>query len=116
MIGRRISVRSSPSGRRAGSLRRRRSRRYLTAPFYAPSIDLARVSELLPVPTTSIYTSEDGIIAWESCRDERPGVVAIDIGGTHFGLGRNPRALRATAKRLQAARREAIRGGLRRIP
>ncbi len=89
---------------------------HLTAPFYAPTIDLARVSRPLPVPTTSIYSSEDGIIAWQTCRDERAGVVAIDVGGTHFALGRNPRALRATAARLQAARREATRGGPRRIP
>jgi len=89
---------------------------HLAAPFYAPTIDVARVCRPLPVPTTSIYTSEDGIIAWQSCRDERAGVVAIDVGGTHFELCRNPRALRATAARLQAVMRAPIPGGLRRIP
>jgi pimeloyl-ACP methyl ester carboxylesterase len=74
---------------------------HLTAPFYAPRIDVARLSRALPVPTTSIYSSEDGIIAWESCRDERVGVVAVDVGGTHFALSRNPRALRAMALRLR---------------
>lgn len=75
----------------------------LTAPFYAPRIDIARMSRPLPVPTTSIYSSEDGIIAWQSCRDERAGVVAIDVGGTHFALSRNPRALRAMAARLRGS-------------
>ena len=55
-----------------------------------------------PVPTTSIYSRSDGIVAWQSCRHARPraGVQDIEIKGSHIGMGWNPAVLRVVAERL----------------
>jgi pimeloyl-ACP methyl ester carboxylesterase len=74
----------------------------LTLPFYAPAIDIARLSQPLPVPTMTIYTSDDGIVAWENCRDEVGA--AVDVGGAHLAICRNPAALDAVARWLQPER------------
>ena len=54
-----------------------------------------------PVPTTSIYTRSDGIVAWQ-CSVETPGplVENIEVPASHMGLGVNPLALYALADRL----------------
>jgi len=54
-----------------------------------------------PVPTTSIYTRADGIVAWQ-CSVETPGPMAenIEVHASHTGLGVNPLALYALADRL----------------
>jgi pimeloyl-ACP methyl ester carboxylesterase len=54
-----------------------------------------------PVPTTSIYTRTDGIVAWQ-CSVETPGPMAenIEVHASHLGLGVNPLALYALADRL----------------
>ena len=54
-----------------------------------------------PVPTTSIYSRTDGIVAWQ-CSVE-PGAArseSIEVIGSHCGLGVNPAALYAVADRL----------------
>ena len=55
-----------------------------------------------PVPTTSIYSRSDGVVAWQSCRHprRRAGVQDIEISGSHIGMGWNPAALRIVADRL----------------
>jgi pimeloyl-ACP methyl ester carboxylesterase len=73
----------------------------LCAPFYTSEVDIARLAEPLPVPASSLYTIEDAVVAWESCfctRDE----AAIDVGGAHILICRNPTALGAVAQRLAA--------------
>ncbi len=74
----------------------------LTAPFYAATIDVARLSQPLPVPTMMIYTSDDGIVAWQSCRDEPGGTVAIaaDLRGAHRTICSNPVTLSAVSSWL----------------
>ncbi len=54
------------------------------------------------VPTTSIYSRTDGIVAWQSCRHSTPGaeVEDIEISGSHIGMGWNPAVLRIVADRL----------------
>lgn len=54
-----------------------------------------------PVPTTSIWSRSDGIVAWQ-CSVERPGPLAenIVVPASHAGLGVNPLALHALADRL----------------
>lgn len=44
-----------------------------------------------PVPTTAIYTKEDGIVPWRVCRElqESPIHQNIQVRGSHFGLGVN---------------------------
>jgi pimeloyl-ACP methyl ester carboxylesterase len=72
-----------------------------------------------PVPTTSIYTRSDGIVAWQ-CSVETPGPMAenIEVQASHMGLGVNPLALYALADRLaqpEGAWRSFDRSGARRL-
>ncbi len=55
-----------------------------------------------PVPSSALYTRGDGIVAWQSTIEvsDRADVENIHVGGAHFGLGFNPRALYAIADRL----------------
>ena len=54
-----------------------------------------------PVPTTSIYSRTDGIVAWQ-CSLNPPGALAenIEVHASHIGLGLNPLAMVAIADRL----------------
>ena len=54
-----------------------------------------------PVPTTSIYSRSDGIVAWQ-CSVEAEGPLAenIEVEASHCGLGHNPAVLYAIADRL----------------
>lgn len=59
-----------------------------------------------PVPTTSIFTRNDGIVAWRSCMNpSEPGGQAenIEIEATHMGIGVNPIAWWIVAERLAQA-------------
>lgn len=54
-----------------------------------------------PVPTTSIFTRTDGVIAWQNCLEtETETVENIEVFGCHTGLPANPLALMAVADRL----------------
>lgn len=58
-------------------------------------------AEPLPVPSTSIYSRVDGIVAWRTCVD-RPSERAenIAVWSSHFGFGHHPAAIWAIADRL----------------
>jgi hypothetical protein len=71
-----------------------------------------------PVPTTSIYSRSDGIVAWQ-CSLNPPGLLAenIELHASHIGLGLNPLAMVAIADRLAQDPKRWRRfetGGLRR--
>ena len=54
-----------------------------------------------PVPTTAIYTKEDGIVPWQLCMEEEDEIHQnIQVRGSHFGLGVNPGVLEIIADRL----------------
>lgn len=54
-----------------------------------------------PVPTTSIYSRSDGIVAWPcSLNEEAAHTENIEVFASHVGLGLNPLALFAMADRL----------------
>jgi pimeloyl-ACP methyl ester carboxylesterase len=54
-----------------------------------------------PVPTTSIYSRTDGVVAWQCCINAAaPHTENIEVHASHFGLGMNPLALYAIADRL----------------
>lgn len=61
-----------------------------------------RESELPPpVPSTAIYTKEDGIVAWQNCIEPKADLTDnIQVYGSHCGLGVNPVVLYAVADRL----------------
>ena len=62
---------------------------------------VARLRRPLSVPTTSVYTRQDGITAWQCCvEDEGPQAESIGVPGSHCGLGVNPLVLHLIADRL----------------
>ena len=65
------------------------------------------LSEAPPVPTTSIYSKTDGIVAWESCHQDKPEsdekidlTENIRVDSSHIGLGVHPSVLYLIADRL----------------
>ena len=59
------------------------------------------LSEAPPVPTTSIYSRTDGVVAWQ-CSIQQPGVRTenIEVRASHVGMGAHPAVLYAVADRL----------------
>lgn len=54
-----------------------------------------------PVPTTSIYSKTDGVVAWRcSLNPPGPQLENIEVQASHVGMGFNPVALYAVADRL----------------
>lgn len=55
-----------------------------------------------PVPTTAIYTKEDGVVPWEYCLEEVEDDIHqnIQVRGSHCGLGFNPSVLKIIEDRL----------------
>ena len=62
---------------------------------------MAQIRRPPPVPTTSIYSRSDGIVAWRcSLNEPGPLVENIEVQASHVGMGMNPLALYAVADRL----------------
>lgn len=54
-----------------------------------------------PVPTTAIFTKEDGIVPWQMCLEEEDDRHQnIQVRGSHFGLGVNLSVMEIIADRL----------------
>ena len=61
----------------------------------------ARMAEAPPVPTTSIFSKSDGVVAWRSCIDRTAGNVEnVEVVGSHIGLPNNPWAIYVVGDRL----------------
>ena len=62
----------------------------------------ARLRRAPPVPTTSIYSRGDGVVAWQACvqRGRAPQAENIEVAGSHCGLGWNAQVLAIVADRL----------------
>ncbi len=65
------------------------------------------LSQAPSVPTTSIYSKTDGVVAWQNCHQRKPKtpgkekqVENIRVEGSHCGLGVNPSVLYIIADRL----------------
>lgn len=54
------------------------------------------------VPTTSIFSRSDGVVAWQTCTHHEPctRVEDIEVRGSHIGMGWNPEVLNIVADRL----------------
>jgi pimeloyl-ACP methyl ester carboxylesterase len=64
----------------------------------------AALEEAPPVPTTSILTKTDGIVAWRgSLQKKAPQTENIIVPASHVGLGVNPLVMVAIADRLAQA-------------
>lgn len=55
-----------------------------------------------PLRTTSIYSRTDGVVAWQTCRHEKPSrlVHDIEVDSSHIGMGWNRDVLDAVTNRL----------------
>ena len=66
--------------------------------------------EAPPVPTTSIYSRTDGVVAWQGSiqapADHNPHTENIEVVASHFGIGLNPSAWWAVADRLGQQHRD----------
>ncbi|MGI9612107.1 MAG: esterase/lipase family protein [Acidimicrobiales bacterium] len=66
-----------------------------------PDYFAARMAEAPPVPTTSIFSKTDGVVAWRSCLDRTDGAVEnVEVLGSHIGLPSNPWAMYVVGDRL----------------
>ena len=74
----------------------------LCASFHSQHIDPHRLERPLPVPSTAIYTPDDGIVAWQSCFSSEGDCFVAPVAGPHMSIGQNPAALRVLATRLAA--------------
>ncbi len=66
--------------------------------------DLLRgIPDPAPVPTTAIYSKEDGVVPWETCMEviEDDLHQNIQVRGSHLGLGVNPAVMEIIKDRLQ---------------
>jgi pimeloyl-ACP methyl ester carboxylesterase len=59
-----------------------------------------------PVPTTAIYSKQDGIVPWQLCMEAEETSIHqnIEVRGSHLGMGFNPSVLRIITDRLQYQR------------
>lgn len=59
-----------------------------------------------PVPTTAIYTKQDGIVPWRLCMEIEETSIHqnIEVLGSHFGLIHNLSVMRIISDRLQYSR------------
>ncbi len=66
---------------------------------------LADIPHPAPVPTTAIYSKQDGVVPWEMCKEDVENKIHqnIEVRGSHLGLGVNPSVLQIIADRLQYA-------------
>jgi hypothetical protein len=64
---------------------------------------MARLRSAPGVPTTSIFSRTDGVVAWQACIQDggAPHTENIEVEGSHCGLGWNPEVLAIVADRLQ---------------
>lgn len=70
----------------------------------------ARLAEPPPVPTVSLYSRRDGVVAWQACRHApgHPLARDIEVQASHMGMGWAPEVLaRVTA--VLASRRGGAR-------
>jgi hypothetical protein len=64
--------------------------------------DLAnRLRTAPPVPTTSIYSKTDGVVAWQACQESAgERIENVEVKSSHIGLVWNPTVLNVIADRL----------------
>jgi len=66
--------------------------------------DSYNLPEAPPVPTTSIYSRSDGIVAWQGSiqqpTPDNPDTENVEVVASHIGIGLNPSAWWAVADRL----------------
>lgn len=66
----------------------------------------ARLRQAPAVPTTSIYSRSDGVVAWQTCTHHEVTAQAedVEVTSSHLGMGWNPEVLQVVANRLAQRR------------
>ena len=69
---------------------------------------LQDIPEPAPVPTTAIFSKQDGIVPWALCKEEEGSDIHqnIEVKGSHLGLGVNISVLSVIANRLRFKKHE----------
>lgn len=71
----------------------------LNGPWYQRHTWIA--SQHIPVPSTCVYSSTDGIYDWHRCcQPEGPMAENVNVFSSHFGMANNPLAIRVVTDRL----------------
>ena len=62
----------------------------------------ARLRKPPGVPTTSLYSRHDGVVAWQACQHQRArgNVEDVEVDGSHLGMGWNRNVMHIIADRL----------------
>jgi hypothetical protein len=62
----------------------------------------ARLRSTPPVPTTSVFSRSDGVVAWQACQErcEHPRAENVEVEASHIGLVWHPKVWRVLADRL----------------
>lgn len=94
--------RHHPASTRAWAMYRMMNRHNLDLMFTEEALALR--AQPLTVPTTSIYSRADGIVAWECCvADPAPRTENVEVSATHLGYGHQLETLHVIADRLAQA-------------
>ena len=72
----------------------------LCARRYSADVVPARLAAPVPVPSTALYTVDDGIAAPDSCWADEAGGQTIALRGPHLLLASTPEAMGAIVRRL----------------
>jgi alpha/beta superfamily hydrolase len=64
---------------------------------------LADIPKPAPVPTTAIFSKQDGVVPWQYCIEEKETAIHqnIQVYGSHLGLGVNPTVIEIIIDRLK---------------
>ena len=76
----------------------------------------ARLRECPPVPTTSVYSKNDGVVSWRGCIEKKTATSeSVEVTASHLGMVTNPEVLRIVVNRLAQpeGRWRALRRGER---
>jgi pimeloyl-ACP methyl ester carboxylesterase len=95
---------SGPVGEVGGGTNAKRLYQFVSRRQQHMKPDRDAMKQAPPVPTTSIYSRSDGIVAWQcSVQESGAQTESIEVTASHMGLGVNPVALYALADRLAQA-------------
>jgi len=91
---------SDPSQSRADGSYRRRSHLHATGhPIPTPE----QVASPIEVPSTAVYSRQDGIVAWQTCVEPETALHQnVEVRCAHLGFGVDPATLWVIADRLAA--------------
>ena len=60
----------------------------------------AALAKPLSIPATALYSRDDGVVAWEHCRDAGASADNVEFSGCHMTMVRNEAIMRTIADRL----------------